>query len=449
MTIPSGVSGTPRNSIAGRLTCLFFVAAAGLAPLASLAHDREPAPIVLPGFGTLTGSIRDYDFSRWYENPLAPPDQHANALGGLFNFRSIRFAGGFRAGLSFDDASDIFGLNNSREGGRFLDTTLYGTRSVQSLAQAYLSYETGPFMVKGGREELETPWMGASDSRMVPATYEAILSRWKIRRGISVEAIREFRWKSRTSSNFSATTLYNTNGFAGIYGGQPDGTVGEATNSGTLALGAALSRSEMRGGLWYYHFYGYAQMVYGSDALSLPVGRTLSLSLAVQALHEWSSAANLIHARVSGTVYGASIGFGTRNSRLTLAYDRIPVNAAAFHAGDLVSPYSAGYATDPLYTTSMIAGLVEKSSGEALKIGWTTFVGHALRFILGEARYWTAPAYPDTRETDLDVTWFVPGRLRGLSLRNRLGVLQGLNGQDGTPDLGTFLYDRIMISYRF
>ncbi|EQD76678.1 outer membrane porin [mine drainage metagenome] len=418
-------------------------------PSVTCAHSGDPAPIVLPGIGTLSGEIRDYDFSRWYESPSAPADQHANALGGLFNFHSVRFGGGFRAGLSFYDATDIFGLNNSAEGGRFLDTTLYGSQSIQSLGQAFLAYQRASFLVQGGAEEISTPWMGASDSRMVPATYEAILSRWVIRQGLSLEAIREFRWKSRTSSRFSATTLYNANGFAGIYGGQPNSQVRQETNPGTLALGTALSRSGMQGGLWYYHFYGYAQMVYGTGALTLPVAQNLDLSLAFQALHEWSSAGNLIHTRVSGTVYGASLGFGSSGNRLTLSYDQIPVNPAVFHAGDLVSPYSAGYATDPLFTTSMIAGLVEKASGQAAKLGWSYFVGHTLRFILSEASYWTAPAFPDTHETDLDVTWYVPGRLRGLSLRNRLGMLQGVNGQDGSPNLGTFLYDRVMITYRF
>ncbi|EQD32505.1 outer membrane porin, partial [mine drainage metagenome] len=131
-------------------------------PSVTCAHSGDPAPIVLPGIGTLSGEIRDYDFSRWYESPSAPADQHANALGGLFNFHSVRFGGGFRAGLSFYDATDIFGLNNSAEGGRFLDTTLYGSQSIQSLGQAFLAYQRASFLVQGGAEEISTPWMGAS-----------------------------------------------------------------------------------------------------------------------------------------------------------------------------------------------------------------------------------------------------------------------------------------------
>ncbi|MHB1542968.1 MAG: hypothetical protein ACYCS1_01650 [Gammaproteobacteria bacterium] len=418
-------------------------------PQAGRAHTQNPAPLVLPGLGTLTGEIRDYNFSRWYESPAAPADQHANALGGLFNFRSVRFAGGFRAGLSFYDATDIFGLNNSEEGYRFLDTTLYGTQSIQSLGQAFLSYQSGDLFVKGGAEMLKTPWMGASDSRMVPATYEAILSSWQIRPGWSVEAIREFRWKSRTSSRFSATTLYNTNGFAGIYGGQPDLQVGNQTNPGTLALGTNLDRARMHGNLWYYHFYGLAQMVYGSDAIRFPTARGLFLSVALQALYEWSPASNLLHVPVSSTAYGASLGWGSAQNRLVLSYNQIPVRTSAFRLGDVISPYSAGYATDPLFTTSMIAGLVEKASGRAAKLGWEYFMGSEFRLILSEAQYWTAPTFPNTHETDIDLTWFVPGRLRGLSLRNRLGVLQGMNGQNGSPHLGTFVYDRVMITYRF
>ena len=105
-------------------------------------------------------------------------------------------------------------------------------------------------------------------------------------------------------------------------------------------------------------------------------------------------------------------------------------------------------ANDPLYTTSMIAGLVDKTAGEAWKIAGTAYVFEKqLQFTASYARYYTQPYLPNTGETDFDVTYafnkanYKP--LRGLSLRNRLGIMTG------DPTRGTFYYDRIMLQYSF
>jgi len=95
----------------------------------------------------------------------------------------------------------------------------------------------------------------------------------------------------------------------------------------------------------------------------------------------------------------------------------------------------------------MIAGLVEKGPGSALRLAVTDRpAGTHTRLILSWARYLTAPHVPDTSETDLDITWWPPAAAGRLSLRNRLGILTGL-----TPPsrLGVFLYERLMFALRF
>jgi hypothetical protein len=445
-----GYSSQPRGA---RWRILLILAVAGLAsiPLAvarSTKHSHHRR-LTLGNLGTLTGRFRDYDFARWYENSSAPLDQHANGLAGLFNFRSRRFGGHWRGHASFYVATDLFGVNNSQMDYRALDTTLFGTHTLQSLGQAYLTYQQADFQIGGGAFPLNTPWMGSSDSRLIPATYEGLFGRWSPAPGWTLEAIREFRWKSRTSSRFSATNLYNSAGVADIYGGTPDPAVGNSRNPGTLALGSAWVQKTVRANLWYYDFYHFAQMAYGSGSLHLPLQGTSFLVVGIQGLREWSQHSTSLGIPVSSSVYGAEIGLGFASSRLILSYDRIPQAVNDFRNGAVVSPYTSGYATDPLYTTSMTAGLVEKGPGQALKLAWTQFLEHSFRIILSEAGYWTTPSYPDTHETDVDLTWFAGGLLRGLSVRNRLGIVTGINGQYGTPDLGTFLYERLMFQYRF
>ncbi len=442
----------PRPHGAGR-TLLWVLAIAWVVGIPCVMARTTPKSrhhrFALGNIGTLTGRFRDYDFARWYESLSAPSDQHANGLAGLFNFRSRQFGGHWRGYASFYVATDLFGINNSQMEYRALDTTLFGTHSIQSLGQAYLTYQQAGFQIGGGAFRLDTPWMGSSDSRLIPATYEGLFGRWNPTPGWTLEAIREFRWKSRTSSRFSATNLYNSAGVDEIYGGTPDAAVGGTSNPGTLALGSTWALKALRTDLWYYHFYDFAQMFYGSGVLHLPLSGPVFFIVGVQGLREWSGHSTAFGVPVSSSVYGAEIGLGLGSGRWILSYDRIPEEVSGFRNGSVVSPYTSGYATDPLYTTSMAAGLVEKGPGQALKLAWTQFFGPSFRVILSEAGYWTTPVYPDTHETDIDLTWFAEGPWRGLSVRNRLGIVTGLDGQYGTPHLGTFLYERLMLQYRF
>ncbi len=452
--MPSSVSDKPSQPRGSGWRIFLLLAVAGIATIpaavAKVTAKHHPQHrLSLGSAGTLTGRFRDYDFSRWYENSAAPIDQHANGLAGLFNFRSRRFGGHWRGYASFYVATDLFGINNSQMDYRALDTTLFGTHTLQSLGQAYLTYQQAGFQIGGGAFPLNTPWMGSSDSRLIPATYEGFFGRWNPAPGWTLEAIREFRWKSRTSSRFSATNLYNSAGVAGIYGGTPDPTVGGTRNPGTFALGSTWAWKTVRADLWYYDFYHFAQMAYGSGSLHLSLQGTDFLIIGIQGLREWSQNSTSLGVPVASSAYGAEVGLGFSASRLILSYDRIPRAVTGFRNGGVVSPYTSGYATDPLYTTSMTAGLVEKGPGQALKLAWIQFFEHSFRVILSEAGYWTTPAYPNTHETDIDVTWFAGGPWRGLSIRNRLGIVTGINGQYGTPDLGTFLYERLMLQYRF
>lgn len=428
------------------LAGLFFSAPWSLAHAASKPISKKDR-LSLAGLGTLSGQFRDYDFYRWYEGLEAPPDAYANGVAGLFNFRSLRFGGHWRVAASFYVAEDLFGLNNSHAART--DVTLFGTSNIQSLGQAYLSYASRTWALSAGDKMIETPWMGPSDSRLIPATYQGLFGTWRPIRGLTFMALRVFRWKSRTSSNFSATNLYNRAGVAGIYGGEGTPAVGLTRNTGTLALGSQWDQGSVNSSFWYYHFYGFAEMAYGSGQVTVPFARGSHLLAGIQLMREWSSGHTLLEAPVSSTVYGAEVGVRSGATQITLGYDKIPQSTGVFHEGGIVSPYSAGYATDPLYTTSMTAGLVEKAPGEAAKLALTQFFGNTFRLILSEAGYWTAPLFPDTHETDLDVTWYGAQTLRGLSIRNRLGIVTGLDGAFGGPNLGTFLYERIMIQYRF
>ena len=110
--------------------------------------------------------------------------------------------------------------------------------------------------------------------------------------------------------------------------------------------------------------------------------------------------------------------------------------------GNIVSPYTAGYSTDPLFTTSMIAGLVEKGAGKAAKSGLQIrgFDDHLL-IQASYAIYNTLPILANSKEFDLDLSYWVNRNHMGLKIRNRFGI------EMGKIPSGQIIYNRVMLSY--
>ncbi|MGB6975909.1 MAG: OprD family outer membrane porin, partial [Gammaproteobacteria bacterium] len=354
---------------------------------------------------TFNGDLRVYDFFRNYSSSTAPPNQRAFSAGGMLNFITAPILGGLRAGATYYLANSL-GLNNSNP--RKVDNTLPGF-NVNVLGQAYLEYKTHDLLlIRAGDQLIKTPWVSDSDTRMIPATYQALYGELTPYKDLTFTAMRVTRFKSRTSNGFSQTNLYNTNNI----GGQGFPRIDNVTAPGIFAVGANYSAHGLQPELWYYQFYDFAKLFYGDVTYTLDTGRPISPLIGVQVGHETEDGNNYLQRvpRIGGSansdVWGALVGANIYNGRITLGYDAIPSHHGAFNNGGLVSPYTAGYATDPLYTTSMIAGLVEKGPGSAVKLtGSYGFFQNQLKVAASFAEYKTSPYFPNTNETDLDVTY--------------------------------------------
>jgi hypothetical protein len=394
---------------------------------------------------TFNGNLRVYDFFRDYSNPAAPPNQRAFSAGGMLNFITAPILGGLRGGVTYYVANSLnFNNRNPRE----VDNTLPGF-NLNVLGQAYLEYQTKELLVRAGDQLIKTPWVNDSDSRMIPATYQAIYGQLTPYQDFNVIGMRVTRFKSRTSNGFSQTNLYNTTNI----GGEGFPSIDKVTAKGVFAVGSNYNMQNKYGWqpqVWYYQFYDFAKLFYGDVTYTMDTGRAISPVVGVQAARETTDGNNYLQqvARIGGSadasVYGAFVGANIYNGRITLGYDAIPSHKGAFKNGDLVSPYTAGYATDPLYTTSMIAGLVEKGPGQAVKLtGSYNFLDNRLKVAASYAEYETTPYFNNTNETDFDVTYNFDAHLKGLSLRNRIGL------ETGVPVLGRFIYERLMLQYSF
>ncbi len=394
----------------------------------------------------VNGDLRSYYFTRDYTNPDAI-DQSAYSLGG--DMRVVTpLVYGFQIGAAYYTAQSL-GLNSDDPAK--VDPTLPG-KDIGVLGQAYLQYHRGPILVRVGDQIINTPWLAAGDSRMIPATYRAIYTEWTPNPDWVITGFRELAFKSRVEDEFSRTNLYNPQNF-----GTPIKSLDDTKDNGTWALGANYHHQDWLASVWGYQFLDFAKLLYGDSQYVFHVDWRLHPLIAGQLYGETNDGDNTLaelgYGKASSAGYGLLGGFTYHldgyaydSFKMTLGFNQIFSDKNAFKNGDIVSPYTTGYADDPLYSTSMIAGLVEKSSGEALKVQGTYFAFNKDLILSSSfARYFTEPQVDNTDETDFDITYaFNHFRyLKGLSIRDRLGILTG------DPTKGTFYYNRVMLQYTF
>ncbi|MCE5394638.1 MAG: OprD family outer membrane porin [Acidithiobacillus sp.] len=399
--------------------------------------------------GSVHGVIRSYYFNELYGAPKID-NQDAYSLGGILTAQTGSLDG-FRVGISFFTANSLgtHGNNSSH-----VDTTLMGIApSINALGQAYLQYKLPKrFLLRVGNQIINTPWMGPRDSRMLPQTFQGIFLQTEPVRRLQMEGMRIFRWKSRTSDNYSRDNLYYPTNYDedAMYGVKKVG-LGDDTpaSNGTLAFGLKYHYQGAKVAAWYYNFYQFAKMFYGSAQYGLRVG-AFTPYLAGQFLREWENNGILqnYHASLFGqkgtvnsTLWGVKAGIRIPHANLFFAYNALTPHADSFGGGAIVSPYGNYTA---MYASFMTDNLLAFGPGHVWRLGGMFRAWQKqIRFIAGYAQFDTN--YDGkTNGVYLDLTYF-PKQLQGLSIRDRVAIDNGLAAYKGH----SFIYNRLMLQYAF
>ena len=405
--------------------------------------------------GQFTGELRSYYFMRDYA-ASSVPNAAAYSLSGLFEYQTPTFLDGFSLDASYYSAN---ALGTHSDVPARVDTTLIGAaNSINALGTAFLQYQRHGVWIRLGDQTLATPWANGSDSRALPSTYEAAYGKFTPVQGLTFHVLRILRYRSRTSDGYFRDNNYFATGWRGDanYGGVANLPPGAAGTTGTFALAGEFRRRNLDAWIWYYDFTDFARMAYAEGEYRFATQDALRPYAKAQLVREWNGstafASNGTHlfgqagTAADNLTWGLVAGVKIRSFDLSAAYNRLQTRGtAAFGGGALVSPFTAGYATDPLFTTSMIRGLVELGPGEAWKLSgsWLTW-GKRLQLITSFARYRTAFNGTDT-ETYLDAIYQPQSWWMGLSLRNRFEIANGRVN----PGHQHFIYDRMQIDYRF
>jgi hypothetical protein len=435
--------------------CFALAMAAALATQAGGARADALSDLFTQGH--VDGQLRLYQFDRHYAGPT--PD--ASALAGvlLLNAQTGTFGGGFSFGATLASAT-AFGTHDSQAAR--VDTTLMGAHNVLTvLPQAYVQYQRDAWLVRGGYQYLDTPWMGQSDSRAIPLAYNALLVGWKPAAGWDVYGIRQFTFKSRTSDQFFADNLYYPSNYHddSMYGNNPSLPRDAREAGGTWAFGTTYAHGGLKAQAWYYSFLQFARMGYAEGSYVFKTGSGFDPVIGMQYLHENTGSNNTLvdtqtklvgvaGTRVDAQVWGADLGLVIPHGRLDAYYNKLGQEDGAVGGGSIISPYSTGLSSDPLYTTSMFRGLVEQGPGHAwkTKASYNLFADR-LQLMASYAEYSTVYR-GHNRDLHLEVAYNFTGRLKDLSLRDRWERSSG-GTHNLNPDNQPFTYNRLMLSYKF
>lgn len=407
--------------------------------------------------GRFDGELRLYRFDRVFDAGNAH-DERAWSLAGLFTVKSGS-VGGFRLAATGFSAQS---LGTRADPHTRIDASLMALgSSLSGFSQAYAEYAGHGVTVRAGDQYLDTPWMGPSDSRVVPASYRALNVVVEAAPGWTLQAVRTLRWKSRTSDGFLADNVYYPSRWRGdtMYG--QNGTLPATARAAgaTTALGSTYVSGGLKARAWYYGFGGFGRMGYADATYTFATDGSITPSVGAQVLRQTGGANNVLVEnatrvngvagnRVDARAWGLDAGAKVGQATFGLSYNRLGRQNDAVGGGAVISPYTNGYATDPLFTTSMLRGLVEQGPGRA----WKARAGYG--FLDGQLQVAAAYAQYDTRSRGrshdlyMDVIWKLDRWVKGLQVRNRwertVGGSNGLN-----PGNLPWTYNRLMISYRF
>ncbi|RDS80690.1 hypothetical protein [Dyella psychrodurans] len=409
--------------------------------------------------GHVDGDLRLYNFNRLYESKTTP-NASAFSTAALINAQTGTFFGGFSIGGSFVTANSF--NTHSNEIAK-IDTTLAGPQnSLGTFSQAYLQYKNGMFLFRGGYQYLaDDPWMGNNDSRIIPSSYNALLAQVTPLTGWNLFAIREYSWKSRTSNGMFPDNLYYPSKYDGdsMYGNNGSLPLDSRTARGTWEGGTSYVHGGISAQLRYYDFLNFARTFYGVGSYVFNTDTGFNPVVGAQYLAQNYGSDNrftetdtklfgVAGNRIDSRVIGGDLGVLIPNGRFDIFYNDAKREAGAVGGGAIISPYTTNYGTDPLFTTSMIRGLVEAGPGRAWKGKFTyDLFDKKLELTTAYAKYFTDYR---GRSHDLyfDVIYHLDGYLKGLTLRDRWELSNG--GIDNlNPTNKTFVYNRLMIDYKF
>lgn len=296
-----------------------------------------------------------------------------------------------------------------------------------NVSEAYLEYQYSNII------QADVGYIGINNSPWLSSNYYSnSLAPGANYQGMSINVYPGGGWLL-TAVAFNGAQLINQTGFSGMTfynngvdyaGGNIAQTTPSETSSGTIAAGANYEawNNQYNLRLWGYQFDNYGTLLYADSSIKFQPTKALSFNISAQGGTDNQSSSTAIsnenYGQISSNFVGVQGGFSYDWFSLNIGYNNVWGQSSAYGNGAIVSPYTYGYATDPLYTTPYMAGLADLgTAGQAYKISPSfNFLSGNLSIAPAFTTFNTAlPQWNGTNEYDFVVAYNLP-QIKGLTL---------------------------------
>ncbi|WP_207005037.1 OprD family outer membrane porin [Trinickia mobilis] len=384
--------------------------------------------------GHFYGNFRTEYFTLHNAYFVPASNQDTVSYGGTFGYKTAALYG-FSVGVSAFLQRGIDHSDNPSQVVSYLGPNLL------NLGEAYLQYEGHGFKVVAGNQELDAPFDGVEDWRIVPPLFQGVLARYGDADNF-VEAFKMFRYKSYTSNTFTRTTAYNVN-FDSF------SKIGNAETNGLWGVGGGhkwdLAPVELSAQGWYQTYQDYARMTYATGQVIRDSG-LIRPFVGVQGIRETGDGRELL-GNINSQVFGAQFGVKRNSLTLSFGYDRIVPHSNSFLNGALVTPYAHNIGSDPLYAQPFFTSTEDLGAGNAYAIDlkgapfahW--FLGARYSFM--DLKSSATAVSLNQSEYLLYAIYNFSGKLKGLSITD-------FGGMQSTPTKSKkYFENRVILEYAF
>lgn len=347
----------------------------------------------------------------------------------------------------------------------------------------YVKYTDKTAAITVGNQLINKPWEPAADSRIKPQLYQGIDATINVTKALSIGLTRITRFETRSESTFDNCTLFTCNSGPALAGRRSI-----TTGADRVAL-AFKPTSRFTLNTEVYRFHNIGNLTYLDSKYYVTPKNDFNPFFGFQFVNETQAGTAIVHTVLSQAI-GLQLGITPfKNLLLTVGANQIPWNYATVSAasaaaastaaganyflpgggttavsakipgttlynvayGGIASPYTDSATADPLYTTSISQGMVDRRSGGFAVKGALTYTtsDKKLVAIASEAAYNYDTKFDRNRtyELDADITYNFnkvgAGTYKGLSLRERFAD----RTQKTLPY--NFLYVRHQLQYSF
>ena len=200
-------------------------------------------------------------------------------------------------------------------------------------------------------------------------------------------------------------------------------------------------------------------MWYVDNNYHLGLSENTSMDFGIQALNQGANGSSIPSntylpgstTQTMGGINGNAVGFkwaiNVKHNTLTLAYNNVFGSSGSYLNGGIITPYTYGLETDPLYTTPALSSIAELGSGSAYLIKDSmSFLDKRLKASLSFSQYLINKVYVTqankVTEYDAALQYTVPHTT--LNIWTRMVYISQPNYAGGS-----YLQPRLILNYTF